>query len=153
MSSNKIPYSGIRDSATRRAIQLVNTKLEEFTDTHDYDIDQIERTAAEDISALYFVAVDSKYEVSVVTWSDVSKANNIVGITMTAVTSGNEVAIQNGGEVQDSYFSFSPGRVYIGSDGMPTQTTPTSGKLLQPVGVATDVDSFLLMLETPLIRS
>jgi len=117
------------------------------------DQETITRTAAADISALNVVGVNSSYEVVPVTWDDVDMANKIVGIATIAGSPGDDIEILSQGYLQDSYFSFDTGRVYVGPNSMPTQTVPSSGQLLQSIGVSTDTDTILLDLSIPLLRS
>ncbi len=113
----------------------------------------ITRTAVANISALNVVGVNASHEVMPVTWDDIDMANKIVGIALVAGSSGDDIEILSQGHLQDSYFDFDAGRVYVGPSSMPTQTVPPNGKLLQSIGVSTDTDTLLLDLSIPLIRN
>ena len=66
-----------------------------------------------------------------------------VGVTITSNTVGNPVNVRTFGLMTDAGFSFSPGPVFVGSNGALTQTNPSSG-MSQIIGFAAGATSLLV---------
>ncbi|HAO33199.1 MAG TPA: hypothetical protein PLU26_02220 [Candidatus Competibacter sp.] len=59
----------------------------------------------------------------------------VLGISIHAATAGAPVAVRGSGEMVEPSWSWSPGPVYLGRDGMLTQTPPSGGATLE-IGIA-----------------
>lgn len=57
------------------------------------------------------------------------------GMTLGAAAAGEPVTIQSAGYVTEPGWSWVPGAVFLGADGIPTQALPTSGAIFQ-IGVS-----------------
>lgn len=76
-------------------------------------------------------------------------ANLVIGITLDAAASGAPVSVQHDGLLIDPSFTFTVGMVYVGTNGMMTQTPPTSG-FLQVVGIAINATTLFVNLQEPI---
>lgn len=73
---------------------------------------------------------------------------NVLGVTVGAVAQGASVSIRTGGSLTDPAFSFVPGPVYLGLNGLLTQTLPTANSLVV-VGDALNATTLLVRVEKP----
>lgn len=64
------------------------------------------------------------------------QAQTVIGVSKGAAVSGDPVQVVQLGEIVDPSWSWSDGPVYLGENGLLTQTPPASGQHLQ-IGVAT----------------
>jgi hypothetical protein len=64
-----------------------------------------------------------------------SHAGQVVGVTTGAASAGNDVNIQFGGELEEPSWNWSPGPIYVDTNGQLTQTRPSSGWIMN-IGVA-----------------
>jgi hypothetical protein len=78
-----------------------------------------------------------------------SHATRVAGITRGAIASGASGEIQYGGEMSDPSFAFTPGAIYLGSNGLLTQTPPTSGFILE-VAKALTSTRILINIQSPI---
>ena len=67
--------------------------------------------------------------------SDTAIPGQVVGVTTQAAVTGGNVDIRFAGTLDESSWSFAPGPVYVGQDGVLVQTRPTTGWVLN-IGVA-----------------
>lgn len=79
-------------------------------------------------------------------------AGQTVGITTHAATLGASVEIQYAGELEHSTWNFNPGSVYIGANGVLTQTRPTTGWVTN-IGVALDATKLFINKMASIKRS
>lgn len=86
---------------------------------------------------------------------DATHARTIVGVTLTSATAAEEtVEIVRVGEVEDSAWSFQPGRaVFVGVGGAPTQQLEASWVFMRVVGVAVTPTKMLVDLRPPVFRA
>lgn len=108
----------------------------------------VQRTAGTNLSALLAV-----YEldgvVRALSADDALHIDLLLGITMTAAQIGELVNVQTLGSIEDSSWSWMPGRIYLGANGALTQTPPTSGFDLL-IGSATSPTRIALNLQDPI---
>jgi hypothetical protein len=78
-------------------------------------------------------------------------AGKVIGITTGAVVSGSSTTIQVAGELEESTWSWSPGPVYLSTNGLLTQTPPATG-FLQKIGTAITSTKILIRVIDPVIR-
>ena len=74
-----------------------------------------------------------------------SHQGKVVGITASAFAAGELVKVYTAGEVIESTWTWTPGPVYLGTNGLLTQTVPTSG-FIQQVGVAHEPTKLVVQL-------
>lgn len=82
--------------------------------------------------------------------ADVDHIGRVLGITLGAVTAGNPADIIVSGEVVEASWNFVNGAVYVGSNGLLTQSPPSSG-FSQIVGVATSATSLVVSLKLAVV--
>ncbi len=76
-----------------------------------------------------------------------------IGISMGAVSAGDDVTVQSGSKLTVSGAGWTPGQpVYTSVNGLLTQTEPTTG-FSQVLGVAHDATTLLIEVQKPVIRS
>jgi hypothetical protein len=110
----------------------------------------VSRVAAENLSAsrLVYVGVDGvRYASS----DDVSKVHAL-GLTRSAVITGQSVFIQTEGDFTDDSWAWIPGPVFLGLNGFLTQTADPSKHLVQ-IGVAMDATTVVVDIEPPILRA
>lgn len=107
-----------------------------------------QRLAGETISALR-VVYEASGLVYVLDYRDAAHIDLLVGITMTAADGGAPIAIQRAGEISDSGWAWTPGRVYLGVAGQLTQTPPETGYSVL-IGSAVSATRILLNLQDPI---
>lgn len=74
----------------------------------------------------------------------------VLGVTTTATGAAGEIVyVQAAGVLADPSFSFLPGPVFVGANGVLTQNPPTAGAILQ-VGVATTLTTLLIRIQQPI---
>ena len=108
----------------------------------------IQRSAGHLISALR-VVYEASGLVYVLDYRDAAHIDLLVGITMTAADEGAPIAIQRAGEISDSGWAWTPGRVYLGAAGQLTQTPPETGYSVL-IGSAVSATRILLNLQDPI---
>lgn len=73
---------------------------------------------------------------------------NALGVTVGAVSIGGTATVRTGGALADPSFSFVPGPVYLGLNGLLTQTLPTANSLVV-IGDAINATTLLVRVEKP----
>lgn len=88
--------------------------------------DVVIRRAGETISALRGVyELDGR--VYKLDQQDSLHIDYFLGITISSASSGREIVVKRSGTIDDASWNWTPGLVYLGTDGMLTQTVPTTG--------------------------
>ena len=108
----------------------------------------IQRSAGHLISALR-VVYEASGLVYALDYRDAAHIDLLVGITMTAADGGAPIAIQRAGEISDSGWAWTPGRVYLGVAGQLTQTPPETGYSVL-IGSAVSATRIILNLQDPI---
>lgn len=75
----------------------------------------------------------------------------VVGIALISGVIGDEILVQPSGRLTESSWSWSPGSVYCGDDGVLTQT-PTSGEWILVVGRALSATTIEVSVAQPILR-
>lgn len=108
----------------------------------------VQRLAGETLSALRVV-----YELDGLVFqlspNDAGHIDLLLGLAITAAPSGTATNIQLIGAVDDTGWSWTPGPVWLGSNGALTQTPPTSGFDVR-IGAAVSATRVVLNIEEPL---
>jgi hypothetical protein len=108
----------------------------------------VQRTAGEAISALRAV-----YELDGLVYIadafDEPTVYLMIGVAISAAAFGGALNIQRSGEITDSGWNWTPGLVWLGSNGALTQTPPVSGFSVN-VGVAVSPTRLWLNLDYPI---
>lgn len=86
--------------------------------------------AAQTISALKVVRQSGSSAYVVTSQSTQAELETIAGVALTGGGVGSQITVERNNFVEDGNWAFSPGSVYLGSNGELTQTEPTSGFLV-----------------------
>lgn len=86
----------------------------------------LQRTAGATLSALV-VVYEEDGEVFALDKDDDANIDQLLGLTVTAADLGEPINVQRSGEVNNSGWALTPGRVYLGASGALTQTPATNG--------------------------
>jgi len=108
----------------------------------------VQRLAGEVISALQAV-YELNGQVHLLDYRDDAHIDLLLGITLTAAGAGAPVNVQRSGVLEDSNWSWTPGRVWLGPDGSLTQTPPADGYCVL-IGSATSATRLTLNLQDPI---
>jgi hypothetical protein len=85
--------------------------------------------------------------------SQIASAGTAIGITIGAVSAGQNAMIAvTGMDIVEPSWNWSPGAIYLGLNGLMTQSAPISG-FIQRIGIVTGPTSILVSVEQPLIVS
>ena len=82
--------------------------------------------------------------------NDVSQSTKVLGITRGAVLAGNSVEVIDGGSINDPSWSWTDGPLFLGVNGLLTQTAPSVGFVLM-VGKAVSATRISLNIDRPII--
>lgn len=108
----------------------------------------LQRTAGETISALRAV-YELDRQVFLLDQADAAHIDFLLGITLNAADISTPVNVQRSGVLDDASWRWLPGRVWLGADGLLTQTPPTSGFDLA-IGTAVSPTRITLNLQDPI---
>ena len=86
----------------------------------------VTRPATETISALRVVYEDD-VGIGILDPTNDAHVHGLLGIAVTAGSETDEIRVQTSGTVDDLSWSWTPGFVFVGADGVLTQTVPTTG--------------------------
>lgn len=81
--------------------------------------------------------------------SDLSTLGQVVGVTLGSAVRGQEVQFQTSGEIVEPSWSWMPGRVWLGENGLLTQTLPVQG-YLQQIGTSNGPTKLVVNIGTPI---
>lgn len=104
-------------------------------------------TAGEALSALRAVTLNASGEAVYASTDTIANAQ-VVGITMGAASSGQQVGVKTFGPMIDASWSFTKGPVFLGTNGALTQTAPTGGAIAVQVGKALTTTQLFVDVET-----
>ncbi len=94
--------------------------------------------------------VDDGDHVDVASALVAADAAAVVGLTLqSAVAAEDQVEVAHAGELEDSAWSFVPGPVYLGVNGVLTQTRDSSWAFLRIVGTAVSPTKMMINLRPP----
>ena len=107
------------------------------------------RNSAAALSALLVVWEDELGVVRPLDSADEDHIDLLCGLTITGTSSAGPVMVQRTGAVDDTAWSWTPGRVYLGASGALTQTPPDNGFDVL-AGVAVSPTRLLLDFQDPI---
>lgn len=91
--------------------------------------------AAQNISALRAITTDGNGK-AVYATNATASGSVVIGISTTSGSTGANINIQTAGTLSDASWNWSNGLVWLGTNGALTQTAPTNGAYIVPVGRA-----------------
>ena len=107
------------------------------------------RQSAGALSAMRIVWEDEAGVVFALDSADDGHIDLLCGITLTATSDAGPVTVQRTGAVDDSAWDWTPGRVYLGANGAPTQSPPTTGFDVL-IGTAVSPTRIILNFQDPI---
>ena len=81
--------------------------------------------------------------------SNLAHLGKVIGMTNAATSAGNSVKIWPAGKITEPSFNFALGPVYLSTNGLLTQTPPTTG-FIQQIGVALSQTTILVQILNPI---
>jgi hypothetical protein len=127
---------------------LVNLVETIANDILDIKSETIKLIASESISALKCVYYKNN-EVRVLDYRDEDNIDFFLGVTTTAGNIGDKITVKRIGLLQDNFFNFSLGKVWLGAFGSLTQTPPEIGFDLE-IGTDVENNKLLLNIQNPI---
>lgn len=80
-------------------------------------------------------------------------ANRVIGISVTAASNpGEQISVRTDGEMNDAVWSWTPGAIYVGQNGVLTQTAPSVGFVLE-VARARSATKIIVDVQNPFMRA
>lgn len=108
----------------------------------------VQRDAGETLSALRAV-YELDGQVLALDYRDAAHIDLLLGITLTAAEVGTPINVQRSGPIDDSGWSWTPGRIWLGANGALTQTPPADGYDVL-IGAAVSATRITLNLTDPI---
>lgn len=108
-------------------------------------------TAAEAIGGHRVVSTDAAGEAVYTDPATAASVARAVGLSVGAAAAGASLRVRTAGALTESSWAWTPGPVYAGASGVPTQTVPATGHILQ-IGVAVSATKLVVRLEKPIYR-
>lgn len=105
----------------------------------------IEKTTGEAIGALKAVKLNEAGFAFIGDKDDLN-VQNIIGISINSASLNSLITIQIGGQLIDSNWNWQEGNIWLGDNGNPTQTLPTTGSIFK-LGVAVGPNSMIIQPE------
>lgn len=109
--------------------------------------DELSLVAGTNISALRAVTTNGSGE-AVYASNDTLSNAQVVGLTVNAANSGNNVTIKTNGVITDASWNWTKGTVYLGTNGQLTQTAPSGGAVIVHVGKALTATKLQVDIDT-----
>lgn len=82
---------------------------------------------------------------------DADHGDDVLGVTLGAAVTGEDVQVQVAGVITEPSWAFTPGEpVFAGADGIPTQSPPTDAAFLLVIGFAVTASSMRVRIESPI---
>lgn len=72
----------------------------------------------------------------------------VIGISTTAANTGENITIKTSGQLTDANWSWTKGAIYLGSNGVLTQTAPTGGSIVVHVAKAITATTIIIDIDT-----
>lgn len=119
--------------------------LTEFVPVEDIT-EMLYITAPRDIGGHRVVTVDGDYADSTI----LGHAYIIAGITTGATSNGAVMQVRYSGEIIEDTWNWTEGLVFLGTNGLLTQTAPTTGFMVV-IGVAKNKTTLLVRIQQPII--
>ena len=109
--------------------------------------DDVTLVAGQNLSALRAVTTNGSGE-AVYASNDTLANAQVVGITVNAATSGDNVTIKTSSIIDDASWNWTKGTVYLGTNGQLTQTAPSGGAVIVHVGKALTATKLQVDIDT-----
>jgi hypothetical protein len=104
-------------------------------------------TAGMSISALRCITTNSSGEAVYATPDTLANAV-VIGISTTAGNTGETITIKTSGQLLDASWNWTKGAIYLGANGVLTQTAPTGGSIIVHVAKAITATTLIIDIDT-----
>jgi len=125
-------------------------ELEKKVGVGDALTQRIKRTAGETLSGHRAVKINGSGEAVYVSHAD-ADADLVTGLTTGAAVGGGQVEIVTDGELIEPSWTWTPGPVYLSTNGQLTQTPPASGALIE-MGIALAATRLLVRIQSAVFQ-
>jgi hypothetical protein len=104
-------------------------------------------TAGMSISALRCITTDSSGLAKYATPDSLANAV-VIGISTTAANTGENITIKTSGQLSDASWNWTKGAIYLGANGVLTQTAPSGGSIVVHVAKAITATTLIIDIDT-----
>lgn len=104
-------------------------------------------TASTSISALRCITTDGSGLAKYATPDTLANAV-VIGISTTSGTSGDTITVKTTGELSDASWNWTKGAIYLGANGVLTQTAPSGGAIVVHVAKAITTTKIIIDIDT-----
>ena len=104
-------------------------------------------TAGMSISALRCITTNSSGEAVYATPDTLANAV-VIGISTTAGSAGDTITVKTTGELSDASWNWTKGAIYLGANGVLTQTAPSGGSIVVHVAKAITATKIIIDIDT-----
>jgi hypothetical protein len=104
-------------------------------------------TAGMSISALRCITTDSSGLAKYATPDSLANAV-VIGISTTAASTGQNITIKTSGQLSDASWNWTKGAIYLGANGVLTQTAPSGGSIIVHVAKAITATTLIIDIDT-----
>jgi hypothetical protein len=103
--------------------------------------------ASTSLSALRCITTNSSGEAVYATPDTLANAV-VIGISTTAGNTGETITIKTSGQLSDASWNWTKGAIYLGANGVLTQTAPSGGSIVVHVAKAITATSLIIDIDT-----
>lgn len=103
--------------------------------------------ASTSISALRCVTTDSNGLAKYATPDTLANAL-VIGVSTNAANTGENVTVKTSGELSDASWNWTKGAIYLGANGVLTQTAPSGGSIVVHVAKAITATKIIIDIDT-----
>jgi hypothetical protein len=103
--------------------------------------------ASTSLSALRCITTDSSGLAKYATPDSLANAV-VIGISTTAASTGQNITIKTSGQITDASWNWTKGAIYLGANGVLTQTAPTGGSIVVHVAKAITATTLIIDIDT-----
>jgi hypothetical protein len=103
--------------------------------------------ASTSLSALRCITTNSSGEAVYATPDTLANAV-VIGISTTAGNTGETITIKTSGQLSDASWSWTKGAIYLGANGVLTQTAPSGGSIIVHVAKAITATTLIIDIDT-----
>jgi hypothetical protein len=104
-------------------------------------------TAGMSISALRCITTDGSGLAKYATPDSLANAV-VIGISTTAANTGENITIKTSGQLSDASWNWTKGAIYLGANGVLTQTAPSGGSIIVHVAKAITSTTLIIDIDT-----
>ncbi len=103
--------------------------------------------ASTSLSALRCITTDGSGLAKYATPDSLANAV-VIGISTTAANTGENITIKTSGQITDASWNWTKGAIYLGTNGVLTQTAPTGGSIVVHVAKAITATTLIIDIDT-----